>query len=381
MSEIARYLVRRELINSGLNKFDDRPENYLAWKSSFINVLEGLSLTLSEELDLLIRWLGPQSSEQVKRVRAVHVADPAAGCRMVWSRLEESFGSAEIIEKTLFDKLDCFPKISNKEPQKLRELADLLKEVESAKLGGFSPGLSFLDTARGVAPIINKLPHNLQEKWMSQGSQYKLQFQVQFPPFTFFADFVCREAYIRNDPSFTFHLSSTAPVKPEISMKRGGPLKSFISTHKTEIAQTTSSTDSPDSKPDINRQCPIHKKTYPLKRCRAFRAKSIEERKMFLKEHNICFRCCSSNDHVAKDCDVSMQCTECGSNKHVTALHSGPPPWMLKVPMQSMAGRGKVQTLPFTLNAQRSVEVLIVHGLVRKSVSSKFTPRESQTNH
>ncbi len=338
MTEIARYLVRRELINSGLNKFDDRPENYLAWKSSFINVLEGLSLTPSEELDLLIRWLGPQSSEQVKRVRAVHVADPAGGCRMVWSRLEESFGSAEIIEKTLFDKLDCFPKISNKEPQKLRELADLLKEVESAKLGGFLPGLSFLDTARGVAPIINKLPPNLQEKWMSQGSQYKLQFQVQFPPFTFFADFVCREAYMRNDPSFTFHLSSTAPVKPEISMKRGGPLKSFISTHKTEIAQTTSSTDSPDSKPDINRQCPIHKKTHPLKRCRAFRAKSIKERKMFLKEHNICFRCCSSNDHVAKDCDVSMQCTECGSNKHVTALHSGPPPWMLKVPNAEHGG-------------------------------------------
>ncbi len=143
---------------------------------------------------------------------------------------------------------------------------------------------------------------------------------------------------MRNDPSFTFHLSSTAPVKPEISVKRGGPLKSFISTHKTEIAQTTSSTDSPDSKPDINRQCPIHKKNHPLKRCRAFRAKSIEERKMFLKEHNICFRCCSSNDHVAKDCDVSMQCTECGSNKHVTALHSGPPPWMLKVPNAEHGG-------------------------------------------
>ncbi len=68
---------------------------------------------------------------------------------------------------------------------------------------------------------------------------------------------------MRNDPSFTFHLSLTAPVKPEILMKRGGPLKSFISTHKTEIAQTTSSTDSPDSKPDINRQCPIHKNPIP----------------------------------------------------------------------------------------------------------------------
>jgi len=221
MSEIARYLVRRELVNSGLSKFDDRPENYLAWKSSFKSALEGLSLTPSEELDLLTRWLGPQSSEQVKRLRAVHVADPAAGCRMAWSRLEESFGSAEIIEKTLFDKLDCFPKVSNREPQKLRELADLLKEVESAKLGGYLPGLSFLDTARGVAPIVNKLPLNLQEKWMSQGSQYKLQYQVPFPPFTFFTDFVCRESYMRNDRSFALHLSTAAPVKSENSVRRG----------------------------------------------------------------------------------------------------------------------------------------------------------------
>lgn len=182
---------------------------------------------------------------------------------MAWCCLAESFGSAEIIEKTLFDKLDCFPKISNREPQKLRELADLLKEVKSAKLGGYLPGLSFLDTARGVAPIVNKLPHNLQEKWMSQGSQYKLQFQVPFPPFTFFTDFVCKEAYMRNDPSFAFHSSPTAPVKPENSVRRGGPLKSFISTHKTEIVQTTSSSDSPNSKPDINRQCSIHKKPIP----------------------------------------------------------------------------------------------------------------------
>lgn len=122
MSEIARYLVHHELVNSGLSKFDDRPENYLAWKLSFINALEGLSLTPNEELDLLIRWQGPQSSEQVKRVRAVHIVD-----------------------------------------------------------------------------------------------------------------------------------------------KRGGPLKSFISTHKTEIAQTTSSTDLPNNKPDINRQCPIHRKPHPLK--------------------------------------------------------------------------------------------------------------------
>ncbi len=61
MSEIARYLARRELVNSGLFKFDDRPENYWAWKSSFINAIQELHLSATEQLDLLSKWLGEQS--------------------------------------------------------------------------------------------------------------------------------------------------------------------------------------------------------------------------------------------------------------------------------------------------------------------------------
>ncbi len=38
VSEIARFLARRELVNSGLFKFDDRPENYWAWKSRVASV-------------------------------------------------------------------------------------------------------------------------------------------------------------------------------------------------------------------------------------------------------------------------------------------------------------------------------------------------------
>lgn len=55
MSDLARFLARRELINSGLTKFDDHPENYWAWKSSFLNATSRLKLTSSEQLDLLIK--------------------------------------------------------------------------------------------------------------------------------------------------------------------------------------------------------------------------------------------------------------------------------------------------------------------------------------
>lgn len=97
---------------------------------------------------------------------------------MAWSRLQEYYGSAEMIEKALLDRVERFPKISNKDPQKLRELGDLLQELVSAQREGNLPGLTYLDTARGLNPIVEKLPFGLQEKWISQGGNYKLRHKV-----------------------------------------------------------------------------------------------------------------------------------------------------------------------------------------------------------
>jgi len=79
---------------------------------------------------LLIKWLGPESAEHVRRMRSVHVNHPAAALSVVWQRLEECYGTAEAMETALFNKFERFPKISNKDPQRLRELGDLLLELE-----------------------------------------------------------------------------------------------------------------------------------------------------------------------------------------------------------------------------------------------------------
>ena len=59
---------------------------------------------------------------------------------------------------------------------------------------------------------------------------------------------------------------------------------------------------------------------------RAFRAKSIEERKSLVRKHHLCFRCLSSVSHMAKDCKFPVKCSECGSDRHLAALHVDPPP-------------------------------------------------------
>ncbi|KAM9316433.1 LOW QUALITY PROTEIN: uncharacterized protein PAF06_007453 [Gastrophryne carolinensis] len=203
MSEFARFMVSRELINTSLSKFDDCAESYRAWKATFKAAIANLNLTTEQELDLMIKWLGPGSTNRIKSLRTVYVGQAEAGLAAAWQRLERTFGSAEAIEKALFKRLNI-PKINLKEVHKLQDLCDLLMEVELAKRDPCLSGLCFLDTAHGVNPIVVKLPYSLQEKWATSVSRYKRAHDVTFPPFIHFCRFIDEQAQIRNDPSLDF---------------------------------------------------------------------------------------------------------------------------------------------------------------------------------
>ncbi|RXN31543.1 hypothetical protein ROHU_004747 [Labeo rohita] len=173
MLDFAKFIARRELVTTGLTKFDDNPENFRAWESSFVNATKDLQLSASEELDLLVKWLGKESSDHVRRIRAVYVTNPQAALQMSRTRLHECYATPEVIERALFTRLDNFLRLSPKDNVKLRELADLLMEILAAKGDAYLPGLAYLDTPRGITPIVEKLPSSLQEKWLYAGSRFK----------------------------------------------------------------------------------------------------------------------------------------------------------------------------------------------------------------
>jgi len=223
----------------------------------------------------------------------------------------------------LFAKLDNFPRIGNRNNHRLRELGDLLCELEAAKEDDYLQGLAYLDTARGVSPIVEKLPFHLQDKWMTFGSKYKEDHRVHFPPFSVFSEFVRGQARARNNPSF--YVANT--IAPALKKERMGNLnyRNPVSVHKTSVSNKEMTTDKEENQTeDVNTLCPIHKKPHALKKCKSFRAMLLDDRKTFLRDKGVCFRCCSSVSHQAKDCSASIKCTECGSERHVAALHSGP---------------------------------------------------------
>ncbi|XP_061908561.1 uncharacterized protein LOC133653372 isoform X2 [Entelurus aequoreus] len=327
VSDFIRYFARREIVATGLLQFNDKPQNFRAWKRSFKNAINGLELTTSEEMDFMLKWLGKESSEHVEQIRAIHFNNPTKGLNMMWDRLEQCYGAAEVIEDTLFKRIDMFPKITSKDYTKLRKFSDLLMEMQSAKAEGDLPGLAFLDTARGLNPIVQKLPFNLQERWITVGAKYKRTQRVPFPPFNVFVDFVTQEANSRNDPSFNF------TSFPDVHKLDKLPWRAYkqkeISVHKTDVSRYNLDTQKTANKAvDSDKLCPIHMKPHPLLKCRSFRMKTLDDRKTFLKENHICFKCCSSSTHIAKNCMVKIQCSECLDEKHCTALHPGPAPWL-----------------------------------------------------
>ncbi|KAI3353805.1 hypothetical protein L3Q82_005027 [Scortum barcoo] len=352
ISDLATYLARRDLLTSGFKVFDNKPETYISWKSMFCNGIQGLNLKASEELNLLTKWLDGESLQHALRIRAVHVNNPETGLRRLWQRLDKNYGSSEAIEASLFKRLESFPKIFYKDNHLLQELADLLLELQAAKNEGYLPGLSFLDTSRGINPIVEKLPNNLQEAWIKQGTRYKKEHNAIYPPFSYFVEFVNSHAEMKTDPSFILGGYSTLHSKAERAPAKQTKIRTPITANKTEIDTPDANANTPPLDPD--KQCPIHKKPHSLAKCRGFRMKTLEERKGLLKELSICYRCCISAKHRAKDCKAVIHCSECNSNTHVSALHAGPPPWLAKDPKTPAEGQGGEPDNPNSIETSSS---------------------------
>ena len=71
--------MKKDLVFARLSKFDNHPESYLAWKESFKSVMREIGITSSEELDLLVQYLGPQSHEHAVSIKASNASDHSKG--------------------------------------------------------------------------------------------------------------------------------------------------------------------------------------------------------------------------------------------------------------------------------------------------------------
>ena len=343
-SDFTKFVMRKELSLSRLSKFDDNPEHYRVWRDGFSKVVEELEVCCEEELDLLTKYLGPDSRKWALSIRSANVDNPKRGREKIWQRLNDRYACPEIIEASIKKRLEDFPKLTNRDGKKLFDLCDILTQIESLKESGpYASQFSYFDTSSGVNPIVSKLPYNLQEKWMTRAMNYKSSHHVPYPPFTYFVKFVEDMAKMKNDPSFSY-LNSTMdkPVKVDKSVRVDKPhfnrYNTQIRVKKTEAKMPGPSTpkgpvfsQTPhESMPSViskntrnNRYCFYHdSNAHTLNFCKKFRSLSLSERKDFLRGKGVCQRCCNSSDHSISDCTQPVKCGLCKATSHVAALHS-----------------------------------------------------------
>ena len=311
--DISRYLLKKDLLMSRLVNYNDKPETYRAWKSSFQSVARDLIASPAEEMDLLIKYLGPESMGHAITLRSVYTNNPTLGCSKIWVRLDERYGSPELTKNAVMTKLNRL-RISGKDPKQFYEMVDVLAEIEALKCDPkYSLQLAYFDSSEGVLPIVHKLPHNLQERWVSRAATYKKNNHDLFPPFSLFVEFINEIAKIKNDPALICSVSNfDKPVSNT---------KFEIQTRKTEIARADKTAYTRGTLSVRSVRCPIHKASHSLPDCRSFKEKSLNERKKIVKEGGVCFRCLETCDHRASNCKENVSCNVCGSAKHISLMH------------------------------------------------------------
>ena len=65
MVDLSNYLLKKDLLLHRFTAFDDSAQNYTVWKVGFVNILKELKVSPIEELDLLTKWLGPESKSML----------------------------------------------------------------------------------------------------------------------------------------------------------------------------------------------------------------------------------------------------------------------------------------------------------------------------
>mgnify|MGYP002804098909 CR=1 FL=1 len=226
----------REVITKKVNKFDDNPENFHTWKTSFKTMLKDISITPQEELSLLTEYTSKESKKLVQKLRNAFIHNPAKGVKEVWLKLGERVGSDVVLTKPYLDKIGSFPKVGHRENKKLQEFGDLLLSLPCAKDDGQLKRLKILDEPIFLRPIIAKLPNDIQNRWQRCAFKHKTDKHIDYPPFAEFSKFVQDLSFQRNDPNLVIERVANDDLLPPRSRLLAKPTKPK---YKRAIATTT----------------------------------------------------------------------------------------------------------------------------------------------
>lgn len=207
--------------------------------------------------------------------------------------------------------------------------ADYLGNCRDAK--PYVEGLQVLDDRLENQKLLNELPEWLASRWNRVVTD-SLERCKRYPTFTEFVAFVSKEARIANNP-----ISSLIALRgQEVSSKgesrineRREVARNKVSALRTKgykrddrrasagmkdakLGDEASASNQSREKERNNKWTPkpcslCADMSHQLEKCPQFRAKTLEERKEFIKESRLCFGCLRKG-HYSKDCTRRHKC-------------------------------------------------------------------------
>ena len=204
--------------------------------------------------------------------------------------LETEFGNPHKLAMNYMNGLSDWVPIKTDDPTALRRFSHYLTKCLYAMRGVNYE--HFFDHPSAMVNAVQKLPTFLQNKWREHAHALARKSVARFADFV---RFVGSASDVANDPIY-----------------------GKCSSMKTDVKHVSLSTNAQSLDTPLT-QCALCNDRHDLDDCPAFRVKSIELKRDFLKSQRLCFAC-FGHGHISKGCSSRRQCGRCGK-LHPTALH------------------------------------------------------------
>ena len=276
-------------------------------------MVKDADIAADQELNYLRSYTSGDPQQLVDNYRKRQGDNPTVTLAELWTELERRFGNAAALTQALLEQLSTAAGFGEKDGARLQKLADLCADIDCQMT--YLPGLACLNYSIAIRPIIEKFPASLRSKWEEEIVRYVEEHNHAYPTFGEFSIMIQNQA--RKN-------SCAQNRRREDNKRRPFPQSGDEVKQALKTTMDPNSGDVPEKGPPGPRRekhCLFHKRAgHELTECKAFNKMTVKERKQWVMEERLCFRCFSPH-HVASTCKENVKCSICSSRRHPDLLH------------------------------------------------------------
>ena len=299
--------------------FTGDPLNFIEWSTSFKTLIERRCTNTADRLFYLQKYVGGEARSVLE---GSFFRKDEEAYDQAWESLNKRYGHPFMIQRAFRDKLKNWPKIGSRESIKLRQFGDFLKACSNAM--PHVKGLHVLNDCEINQEMLQKLPDWVTTRWNRIATK-SLTENEEYPGLKEFAEFIAQEANIACNPISSFHALKPTEEKQSRDAKRPKAnvfatnvsarekSKTVAKPHSEEENSTEEASGDEEVSPSASSntvKCICCEESHFIYKCKTFCDKSVEDKKKFIMDNNLCFGCLRRG-HKSKDCKKKATCNIC----------------------------------------------------------------------